>query len=282
MALAPGAAAKPVSVVQGKRYPHRIFPSNAFTVKDKRQLTGRRVHFRRGKDYPIVNGRLKRKCGKADYSICDAFRELNKLDGFDLQPRVTVPFTGAIDLKSVGDKNFFIAGANGKRVSGLRQLTFDPKTRTLAGISDAFLQEGRRYRIVVTNGIRDAAGKRIRACRRRCVVPFTTRTASGELVRIRRALDAMTPSKLSFSQDGKDDVFLAAGVAPSIASGINGIVRSDQVKAEPNADGGFCSDAVPIVIAPCSAGYFASVIFISPLSHFASASAPQDKPAGPT
>src|SRR4051794_23262169 len=64
LACAPAAAvaAKPVSVLRGKSYGHRIFPSDAFTVKDKRQLTGRRVHFRRGRDFPIVKGHLKRRC----------------------------------------------------------------------------------------------------------------------------------------------------------------------------------------------------------------------------
>src|SRR4051812_35261025 len=170
LAAAGTAAAKPVRVVQGKHYGHRIFPSDAFTVRDKRQLTGRRVHFRRGRDYPIVRGHLKRRCGKSDYSICDAYRELNKLDGFDLQPRVTVPFTGAIKLASVNAKDFFTTDAKGKRVGGMKQLTFDPQTHTLAGISDRFLQEGKRYRIVVTRGIKAASGKPVRACSKRCVV----------------------------------------------------------------------------------------------------------------
>src|SRR3954466_11183149 len=112
------AAAAPVSVKRGASYGARIFPSDAFTVKDKRQLTGRRVHFRRGRDFPIVNGHLKRRCDTTSYSICDAYAQLNTLDGFDLQPRVTVPFTRAIKLTSVSDKNFFIATSKGKRVGG--------------------------------------------------------------------------------------------------------------------------------------------------------------------
>ena len=264
MPAAAAAAAKPVSVVQGKHYAHRIFPSNVFTTEDKRQLTGRRVHFRKGVDYPIVNGHLKRRCGKATYSICDAYRQLNTLDGFDLQPRATVPFTGTIKLASVTDKDFFIADAKGKRVGGFRQLTFDPKTHTLAGISDKFLQEGKRYRITVTSGIKDGKGKKVRACRKKCVVPFTTRTASGALVRMRKYLDSRPAPKLTFAQDGKDDVFLAASVAPSIASNVNGIVRTDQVKPDAGASGAFESEAVPNLIAPGAAGYFAFGSFESP------------------
>ena len=128
LAGAADATAKPVSVVRGNHYGARIFPTDALTVRDKNQVTGRRIHFRKGLDYPTVAGKVRSKgCTSKTYSICDAFRQLNKLDGFDLQPRVTVPFTGSIKLGSVNDKNFYIATRKGKFVSGLRQLTFDPK-----------------------------------------------------------------------------------------------------------------------------------------------------------
>jgi hypothetical protein len=278
----PAAVAKPVSVKRGAHYGSRIFPDNAFTVRDSSQLTGRRVNFRRGVDFPIVGGRLRPACTSKTYSICDSFRELNKLDGFDLQPRVTVPFTGSIRLGSVNDKNFFITTAGGSFASGLRQLTFDPVRHTLAGISDKFLREGARYRIHVTNGIRDGKGRRVKACGGACVVSFTTRTASGELVRIRKALDNMAASKLTFTQNGVNDVFRAASVAPSIADPINGMVRTNQVKADPNAQGAFESSAVPNLIPPGGAGFFAFGSFMSPRYQFASANGHQDKPTGRT
>ena len=91
-------AASSVAVVHGTHYGTRIFPDNSFTVADRNQVTGRRVNFRQGVDYPTVGGVVQSACNSADYSICDAFSQLNKLDGFDLQPRVTVPFTGAVNL----------------------------------------------------------------------------------------------------------------------------------------------------------------------------------------
>src|SRR3954470_6844172 len=275
-------SAAAVSVKRGAHYGARIFPDNAFTVRDSAQLTGRRVHFRRALDYPTVGGRVRKDCTGKTYSICDAFRELNKLDGFDLQPRVVVPFTGSIRLGSVNDKDFFITTARGKFASGMRQLTFDPATRTLAGISDKFLKEGTRYRIHVTSAIRDGKGKRVKACRGSCVVTFTTRTASGELVRIRKALDAMAPSKLTFTQNGANDVFLAASVAPSVSGPLNGMQRVDQVKADPNAPGAFKTSAVPNLIPAGAAGYFAFGSFLSPRYQYASASGHQDSATGRT
>jgi hypothetical protein len=296
----PASAQSAVSVVHGQHYRARIFPDNAFTTRDPTQVTSRRINFRQGIDYPIVDGVVQSACTSADYSICDAFAELNKLDGFDLQPRVTVPFNGAIDLSSVNDSDFFISDDAGAFVSGLRQLTFDPATDTLAGISDKFLREDLTYRIRVTRGIRDTAGKSVNACGGVCVVRFTTRTASGEPVRIRHSMDlplsdpsnayvlagfpdaSTSPAsrKLSFTQNGTDDVFLAASVAPSLVNPFNGIVRSDQVKADPNAPGAFQSSAVPNLIPPGGAGYYAFGSFLSPRYQFASATGHQDNPYG--
>src|SRR3954447_8164896 len=148
-AALPAASSATVSVKRGAHYGQRIFPDNAFTVRDKRQLTGRRVRFRLGVDFPIVDGKLRKRCTGAIYSICDGFAELNLLDGFDLQPRVTVPFTGAIKLTSVTSANFFMTTRTGKKAGGFRQLTFDPKRHVLAGISDRFLEEQTTYRIHV-------------------------------------------------------------------------------------------------------------------------------------
>src|SRR4051794_6476128 len=255
-----------VEVKQGKSYRARIFPANYFSVRDKKQLTGRHV-------------RIKHKrCTSATYSICDSYAQLSKLDGFDLQPRVTVPFTGTIKLDSVNDSDFFIATIKGKFVSGLRQLTWDQKTRTHAGISDKFLEERKTYTIHVTRGIRDARGRKIKACKRSCVVRFTTRSASSELLKIRDALDAQPPQKLGFSQDGKDDVFLAASVAPSLVGSSGGIVRTNQVKSDASASDAFESEAVPNLIAPGAAGYFAFGSFMSPRYQFASADGHQDNP----
>ena len=299
-AALPASAGAAVSVVHGQHYGQRIFPDNAFTTRDTTQVTSRRVNFRQGVDYPTVNGVVQSACTSADYSICDAFSELNKLDGFDLQPRVTVPFNGSIDLGSVNDSDFFISDDAGAFVSGLRQLTFDPATHTLAGISDKFLREDAPYRIHVTGGIRDSAGKSVNACDGACVVRFTTRTGAGELVRIRRAMDlplsdsrnayvlagfpgastSTASRKLSFTQDGTDDVFLAASVAPSLADPLNGIVRNDQVKADASASGAFQSSAVPNLIPPGTAGYYAFGSLLSPRYQFASASGHQDNPYG--
>ena len=296
----PAAAPAAVSVKRGDHFGARIFPSDKFTTPDPAQLTGRRVNFRKGTDYPTVDGTVRADCTDATYSLCDAFDELNKLDGFDIQPRVTVPFTGSVDLASINDSNFFITTDRGRFASGLRQLTFNPATQTLAGIADEQLLENTRYRIHLTNGVRDSSGQPIDACTAECVVRFSTRTASGELVGIRKALDlplsdpdnayaiagvpdartSTSGRKLTFTQDGKNDVFPAASIAPSVADPLNGISRNDQVKADANAPGAFKASAAPNLIPPGTAGFFAFGSFLSPRYQFASASAHQDNGFG--
>ena len=296
LAPPPISAGPTVSVMRGRSYGSRIFPDDAFTVADASQLTGRRINFRQGIDYPNIGGVVQASCTNADYSICDAFAQLDKLDGFDLLPRVLVPFTGAINLGSVNASNFFISTDKGGFTSGLRQLTFDPATNTLSGISDRFLGENTAYRIHVTNGILDNAGRHVNACGGACVVRFTTRTATGALVRIRQSMDLPLSNsanayvlagfpdagsrKLTFTQNGVDDVFVAASVEPSLAGPLNGIVRTDQVKVDPTAPGAFQSSAVPNLILPGTAGYYAFGSFLSPRYQFASASGQQDNPYG--
>ena len=64
------------------------FPSDRFTAADSSQLTGRRV------DLPLPDHGT-RPSDYNDISVIDT------LDGFNLQPRLSVPFSGPIDVNSV-------------------------------------------------------------------------------------------------------------------------------------------------------------------------------------
>jgi hypothetical protein len=282
------ASAAGVSVVQGDHYGARIFPDNFFTVPDSTQVSGLRVNFRQGIDYAA--------CDSTNYSVCDTFAMLNNLDGFDLQPRVTVPLNGAVKLSSVDDSNFYITDTSGVFVSGLRQLVFDPASNTLSGISDRFLTEDTAFRVVVTSGIQDSSGSPISACSGVCTVPFTTRTASGELVNIRKSMDlpvsdpnnayrlanfpnAATDTTGRRAAFSANTVFQASMVLPSVSSQIPaqaGIVRNDQVST--NSATPLSSSAVPNLIPPGAAGYYAFGSFVSPRYQFASANGQQDNP----
>src|SRR5262249_5926572 len=70
-------------------------PSNAFTVRDPAQLTGERVNL----PLPDPDTHL------SDYQDTQV---LNTLDGFNLQPRLSIPFDGAIDVNSVSSQDVFL------------------------------------------------------------------------------------------------------------------------------------------------------------------------------
>src|SRR2546423_5243087 len=71
------------------------FPSDRFTRLDLSQNTFRRV-------------RLPKPDCSARPSDCADVDVLNTLDGFNLQPRITVPFTGAIDVNTVDSDTVFL------------------------------------------------------------------------------------------------------------------------------------------------------------------------------
>jgi hypothetical protein len=141
-----------------------IFPSDAFTVADESQKMGLRVN-------------LPPPDCRARVSDCADLAFINVLDGFNLQPRVTVPFDGDIDPSSVNSANAFFlelaeadidAPFNGRlsgvpRVIGVNQLVWDSPTRVLAAQSDEQLRQHTPYAFVITTGLRDASGAPVRA-----------------------------------------------------------------------------------------------------------------------
>ena len=270
-------------MLHGSTYRTSIFPNDSLTVPDASQVTGKRVNFRVGIDYPA--------CDSTNYSVCDAFAMLNKLDGFDLQPRVTIPFTGPIDVSSVNDQDVFIQGPGGR--TQLMQLVWDPASNSLSGIANAMLWESSLYNIVVTSGLKDTNGLAIDACGSACIVPFTTRTATAELYNIRAALDdgsaytaaGISDRHLSFTQNAVDDAFPLASVFPSVTGSlpISGIVRHDNAAISLTDSSYLVDSVVPnLVSAPSELGTVAFGSFMSPRYQYASAGAHEDNAVGNT
>lgn len=133
------------------------FPTNRFTTVDWSQNTFRRVA-------------LPKPDCTVRPSDCADIDVINTLDGFSTQPRITVPFTGDIDVTTVNSNTVFLmnlgdtqtsAGA-GQKV-GINQIVWDPATRTLAFESDELLNQHSRYVLVVTDGVLDSSGKKIKS-----------------------------------------------------------------------------------------------------------------------
>jgi len=134
------------------------FPSDLFTVPDSSENTGLRV------DLP------KPDCLTRP-SDCEDLEVMNTLDGFNLLPRVSIPFDGPIDLTTVTNESIFLInlgntltnGEPGGRLTGINRVVWDPLTNTLHFESDQTLDQHTRYALIVTNRLRDVAGNPVEA-----------------------------------------------------------------------------------------------------------------------
>jgi hypothetical protein len=262
------------------------FPSNRFTVREWSNKSLRRVNL------PTPNCAVQ-------VSDCQDIAVINTLDGFSTQPRITVPFTGAIDPASVTSDTVFLLSLGdaqtgrglGSKV-GINQRLWDPATNTMVFESDELLQESTRYVLIVTDGVRDTAGKAIKknkfddddkatqsagneeyirelrdavrahrgAGKVVAATVFTTQTSTGDLAKIMRQIKARTPAPASFmigSSGGTAvrSVFNTANVA--------GIQFNRQVGTAPAFDTGFLPTPALNVV-PGSVGQVAYGKFSSP------------------
>ena len=111
-----------------------IFPSDAFTVVDFGQNTFRRVNL------------AKPDC-TANQVRCDDIDVLNKLDGFNPQPRITIPFSGPIDPATVSSESIFLVNLGstvGHDLGGFAnviQLCLFDAVHDRAGVSEPLLRD---------------------------------------------------------------------------------------------------------------------------------------------
>ena len=120
------------------------FPTNLDTKVDLTQLTGLRV------DLP------KPDC-TTHPSDCADIGVLNTLDGFNVDARVSIPFSGPIDLTTVTPDTVFLVDSSGQRTP-LDRLVWTTATSTLHGEPQTYLNQDTPYLLVVTDGVKAADG----------------------------------------------------------------------------------------------------------------------------
>jgi Bacterial virulence factor lipase N-terminal len=134
------------------------FPSDRWTVADGTQNTGRRVNL------PLPD-LIMHRSDNEDPQV------LNTLDGFNMQPRLSIPFDGPIDVNTVNSQDVFLVSMgdtldshdHGGQVVGINQVVWDPATNTLHVESNDLLDQHTRYALIVTNGVHDARGHPVEA-----------------------------------------------------------------------------------------------------------------------
>jgi dienelactone hydrolase len=157
------------------------FPSDRFTVFDLNQNTGLRVNLPK----PSTD-----ECNTTQSSACIEIDLLNELDGFNIRPRFSIPFSGPINLSTATSDNIFLVSlgdslVNGRppdyeamadadtgdqdvvlppdagQVIGITQGVWNPLTNTLYVEADGFLDQHTRYVLVVTRGVQGEDGQSI-------------------------------------------------------------------------------------------------------------------------
>jgi hypothetical protein len=191
-------------------------------------------------------------------SDCEDLAVINQLDGFNLQPRLSVPFSGPIDASTVTSDSVFLIslGSTGPgeedmppgTVVGIDQVVWDGLTNTLHVESDSLLAQHTRFALIVTHGVRDQKGARVKpsetferfrsvatggykqalleavhAARRQGVEEddiavasvFTTQSATALLEKIRDQIHATAPEPATFvlGSNGERTVFSLADVS---------------------------------------------------------------------
>ena len=136
------------------------FPSDSLTVPDAAQITGKRVNL------PLPDCNVQA-------ALCAELALINQLDGFNVQPRIAVSFSGPIDTSTLRAGILFVALDNltsdeiGLQKPGdtiaINQVVWDPATNTAYAKPDAALDQHRRYLLVVTDALQDASGNPVSA-----------------------------------------------------------------------------------------------------------------------
>ena len=143
-----------------------VFPTDALTVADPAQLTGRRV------DLPLPDCEERR-------TDCHTVRLLNGLDGFDLDPRLAVQFDADVDPSAVA-ANMRVRRAGGGFTTGVDRVVYDPDSHTVYAHPQRQLAPGTEH-VLQVQGSRGVPAARS---------TFTTLSATDGLLDMRRQLDS--------------------------------------------------------------------------------------------
>lgn len=243
------------------------FPNDRFTVTDVSHNTRLRVNL------PKPDCTVRR-------SDCEDVDVINTLDGFSLQPRLSIPFDGPIDVGTVTSDTVFVLKLGStlvppihwqRRIIGINRVLWDPATLTLFAEPDEVLEQHTRYVLVVTRDVRDGDGnpvaaapgfERVRVAGKKVAVTsvFTTQSVTAVLEKIRDQIKATVPDRADF--------LLGPGRSRTVFAldQIQGITISRQTTVNPPQFGAPspAPDLAPLNIIPGAVGQLAFGKYLSP------------------
>lgn len=117
------------------------FPDNSLTVPDRTQLTHRRVHL------PLPDCSMQ-------VTTCDILRQLNQLDGFDLDPQLRLTFNRAVDPAVVAARTTItrVGGLGPAQTTGVDRVVYDGSHSVVTMHPDEQLASSTTYRLRVSGG----------------------------------------------------------------------------------------------------------------------------------
>jgi Bacterial virulence factor lipase N-terminal len=168
------------------------FPNDRFTVPNPANITRLQVNL------PLPD------C-TTHPSDCNDLRVIDTLDGFNVNPRLSIPFSGPIDLNTVSSDTVFLVNlGKGRHLDdriGINQVVWDPAANTLHAKSDQLLEQDTPYVLVVTDGVHDTAGSPVQPSATFTELLGENFETSPYLAKLSEALD-----KLSQGEDGKENL----------------------------------------------------------------------------
>jgi hypothetical protein len=208
-AIAPSSVAAPA-----KPEPLSVFPTDALTVRDPGQLTGRRVAL------PTQD------CGAP--IACGLVQQLNQLDGFDLDPRIAVRFSGPVEPADIAAR-ITLQEAHGGWRTGVDRVVWDPSTNTVYAHPAEQLAPGTTYRLKVQGGPGNKAVQET----------FTTMSATDGLLDLQRQIDS-------------GQAFRATGVTPDLR--VEGAFPALGTTVTWTQDAGATDPTTPVVVPQAATG----------------------------
>ena len=129
------------------------FPTNFLTIETPTQKTGLQVNL------PLPAG-----CTSLSTSIeCSNTQLLNQLDGFSVNPRITVCFSGPVDVTTLRTGITITAVDRVAPAIGINQVVFDPAGNCAYAKPDQVLDQQTRYLLSITSDVTDSGGKKLKA-----------------------------------------------------------------------------------------------------------------------
>src|SRR6266852_2949867 len=153
---------------------------------------------------------------------------------FNLDPRLSIPFSGPIDVNSVNSDTMFVVklGKSLKdhgrknhgpkdRIVGINQVVWDPATNTLHAESDQLLEQDTAYAVVVTDGVHDSAGNPVQPSAGFAgLLGKDFDTSQAYLAELSEALDELPNGKGRDKQDLSDHIVVASVFTTQSATAI--------------------------------------------------------------